>query len=283
MSDSPAGRRDLVARTEQPTLHVRTPHVLLLAVSLPIVLSVALMVLLSARHLGAGVASGLAKQGTLAKERVETVAALSSAANRMLPLAWNCDQVGLRIVEPSAGVAVPRRGLAKGDILFLPPGTRVWVLGRRADFGPRWWPQGEANVSDNYWSASVTYGVEADSGRAFDVAVMLVDERQHETLAAAMRTATPGGDIAPISVESPLCASLVSVTRSSASIVAVPKSCGAKCDEQYAQCLGADSSCIDVCRIEQDERYCRETQCAPVAKKDACRSAYRKCLDACPR
>jgi hypothetical protein len=116
-----------------------------------------------------------------------------------------CSLVGLEMSRPSAGARVRTTEAVSGEIDQLPAGAHVWVLVRRHDFDPMWWPQREAPPKDGRWTATATFGGPQDTGWEFDVAAILVDEQQHIELKGYWTTAMSSGHWPPIQVRAPLC------------------------------------------------------------------------------
>jgi hypothetical protein len=59
-----------------------------------------------------------------------------------------------------------------------PTGIHLWLFAQRKGLG-LWWPQagGEVRVGrDGTWKGFVTYGMDRDQGREFEVLAMVVDE-----------------------------------------------------------------------------------------------------------
>jgi len=103
------------------------------------------------------------------------------------------EQVDIKVTDPRNGSNVGREMVVKGTA-YLPRGHYLWVLARRNDFKPLWWPQREAEVDPktHKWSATAVFGGPQDVGWDFDIGVIAVNEKEHALLKdywiKAMRT-----------------------------------------------------------------------------------------------
>jgi tetratricopeptide (TPR) repeat protein len=115
----------------------------------------------------------------------------------------------VKIEEPARdGTEVGKEMNVKG-MASIPKGSHLWVLARPIDLGDVWWPQGEATIDPNTheWEIAVTFGVQADISREFEIAVIIVTEENHVVLQnyrkEAMRTGTWNPIKAPPSLYAP--------------------------------------------------------------------------------
>lgn len=106
----------------------------------------------------------------------------------------------------SVSVNSPRDGEtvgASGDVsgvATIPASDYLWVLAHRKGL-VNWWPQGDgpASIDNGAWQVAVTYGVDRDVGRDFEIAVITVgadaNARLKEWVDRAARTGnyTPTG------------------------------------------------------------------------------------------
>ena len=111
------------------------------------------------------------------------------------------EQFVVTVSHPRNGSGVGRETIVKGTAL-IPGGNYLWVLARRVDFDPLWWPQREAKIDPktHEWSATVTFGMQRDINWDFNIGVITVNADGHRELMdywiAAMRT----GDWRPIQI-----------------------------------------------------------------------------------
>lgn len=107
----------------------------------------------------------------------------------------------IKITDPQDGSRVGRETLVKGTA-YLPRGYYLWVLARRSDFGPLWWPQREARVDPrtHEWSATAVFGESWDIGHAFDIGVISVNEEGHTLLKDYLIKAMRTGEWRPIEI-----------------------------------------------------------------------------------
>ncbi len=97
------------------------------------------------------------------------------------------------------GFEVYRTMTVKG-VADIPSGHFLWVLARRVDFDGLWWPQSEGKIDpgDNTWKVAVNFGGAQDIGWEFDVATIVVAEREHILLKNYRKEAMKTGDFRPI-------------------------------------------------------------------------------------
>ena len=71
----------------------------------------------------------------------------------------------LTVTYPTTGERVGGQLIARG-VAEIPPGKHLWVLARRVDFGPLWWPQRQARVDPirHEWEAQAVLGGPQDIG-----------------------------------------------------------------------------------------------------------------------
>jgi len=108
---------------------------------------------------------------------------------------------GIEVTEPQCGSKVGRETTVEGTA-SLPRGHYLWVLARREDFKPSWWPQREAEVNPktHKWSATAVFGGPQDIGWNFDVGVISVDQEGHTLLKDYLMKAMRTGDWRPIEI-----------------------------------------------------------------------------------
>jgi hypothetical protein len=75
----------------------------------------------------------------------------------------------------------------------------LWVLIRRVDFEPFWWPQREAKIDSNtqQWQTTAVFGGPQDVNWNFDVGVINVDANGHRQLMESWTKAMKSGDWKP--------------------------------------------------------------------------------------
>jgi hypothetical protein len=110
-------------------------------------------------------------------------------------------QTIIKITDPQDGTRVGRETLVKGTA-YLPRGHYLWVLARRSDFEPLWWPQREAKVDPrtHEWSATAFFGESGDLGYAFDIGVISVNEEGHALLKDYLIKAMKTGSWMPVEI-----------------------------------------------------------------------------------
>jgi hypothetical protein len=84
----------------------------------------------------------------------------------------------VEVTSPKSGDTVANEGEVQGTAT-LPPGKKLWVFAHRRGLA-LWWPQGggPAEVSKEKWDVLVTYGQERDRGSGFEVAAVVLDEKE---------------------------------------------------------------------------------------------------------
>lgn len=111
------------------------------------------------------------------------------------------EQFVIEIIDPRSDSKVGRETTVKGTAL-LPSGHYLWVLARRSDFKPLWWPQREAEVDPktHKWSATAVFGGPQDIGWDFDIGVITVNAEGHALLRDYWIKAMRTGDWRPIEI-----------------------------------------------------------------------------------
>ena len=94
----------------------------------------------------------------------------------------------------SAGTEVTIKGNAR-----LKAGEFLWLVARRSDFEPVWWPQrGLTPNAAGDFAATATLGTARDIGYQFDVAVITVDAAGNQQLTDYRTNALTNNDYKPI-------------------------------------------------------------------------------------
>jgi hypothetical protein len=113
-------------------------------------------------------------------------------------------RVTVSIAQPATGSTVDHhvvtvRGAAPGK-----SNEHVWLLARRKDFAPLWWPQREVAVDpqSGRFEGPVTLGGPQDVGWDFDIAAVLADAQAHTQLLDYWKKAMTTGDWRPIDTPS---------------------------------------------------------------------------------
>jgi len=111
------------------------------------------------------------------------------------------EQFSVKITHPHNGGKVGRETIVKG-IASIPNGNYLWVLARRADFKPLWWPQREAKIdpNSNQWKVAVRFGEVQDINWEFDIGVITVNAAGHRELMNYWITAMKTGNWRPIQI-----------------------------------------------------------------------------------
>ncbi len=110
------------------------------------------------------------------------------------------EDITVKITEPEKdGIEVRGTYMVKGTA-SIPAGDHLWVLARRDDFEPFWWPQNEGKIdpTNGEWKVSVTFGQEGDIGWDFDIAAVVVSEEGQAVLSAYREKAMETGEWRPI-------------------------------------------------------------------------------------
>ena len=79
--------------------------------------------------------------------------------------------------EPKQGSSVSGEGKASGTATF-PPGKHLWIFAHIQGLA-LWWPQcgGPAQIEKDRWVCHVVYGQNRDSGSDFEVAAVVLDDK----------------------------------------------------------------------------------------------------------
>lgn len=109
--------------------------------------------------------------------------------------------IAITITHPRNGSEVERDTIVKGTA-SIPGGYYVWVLVRRYDFAPLWWPQREVKIDPktNEWRATAIFGGPQDIGWDFDIGVIVVNEDGHRELMNYWTRAMKKRDWRPIQI-----------------------------------------------------------------------------------
>lgn len=119
----------------------------------------------------------------------------------------------LKIQEPTAKSEHAREVDVKGSV--SPPTSFVWILARRKDFAPLWWPQREAEVDrlSGDWRSSAVLGGPQDVGHDFDIGVAVMDADGHAKLKKYWLNAMQTGAWSPIEIPTPLKITVIPVRK----------------------------------------------------------------------
>jgi hypothetical protein len=81
--------------------------------------------------------------------------------------------------DPKQGDTVSNDGNAKGTATVA-PGKHLWIFAHRRGLA-LWWPQGggPAQLENQKWVAFVTYGQDRDRGSEFELAAIMLEEKDH--------------------------------------------------------------------------------------------------------
>ena len=111
------------------------------------------------------------------------------------------EQFSVKITYPNNGGKVGREIIVEG-IASIPKGNYLWVLARRADFEPLWWPQREAKIdpNSNQWKAAARFGEMQDTNWEFDIGAITVNAAGHRELMDYWITAMKTGTWRPIQI-----------------------------------------------------------------------------------
>jgi hypothetical protein len=84
---------------------------------------------------------------------------------------------GVEFNEPQEGNSVGSRVKAKGTAIF-PSGKHLWIFAHIQGLA-LWWPQcgGPAQIEKDRWVCLVTYGEDRDRGSDFEVAAVVLDDK----------------------------------------------------------------------------------------------------------
>jgi len=111
------------------------------------------------------------------------------------------EEMSVTITYPTNKSKVGREVLVRGKAL-IPGGQYLWILARRTDFKPLWWPQREAEVdpTTGEWKAIAILGGPQDIGWEFDVGVIVVNSEGHAKLQDYWIKSMQSGDWRPIQI-----------------------------------------------------------------------------------
>jgi len=100
----------------------------------------------------------------------------------------------VEIVNPKNGDSVGNDGDVIGTVV-LPAGKHLWVFAHRRGFA-LWWPQGggPADVTNGKWIVVATYGLDRDRGSQFEVAGVVLDEKENKEMLNLVRRYEERGD-----------------------------------------------------------------------------------------
>ena len=121
-----------------------------------------------------------------------TAAQVSSQASSVVTIQAPVDGSG-------AGAEVTVKGTAK-----LKPGDFLWLVARRSDFEPVWWPQRPLALDPKtgQFAGSATLGNVRDVGSQFDIAVITVDAAGNQQLTEYRTNALTTGEYKPTRIPS---------------------------------------------------------------------------------
>jgi hypothetical protein len=102
------------------------------------------------------------------------------------------------ITSPKEGEPVGPDGDVSGTAA-IPVDKFLWVFAHRKGL-QNWWPQGggPASVIQGSWHVAVTYGLQRDIGRDFEIAATLVDGEANAKLKAWFERADRTGTYPPV-------------------------------------------------------------------------------------
>lgn len=110
-------------------------------------------------------------------------------------------QIKVEITHPERnGIEVGREMDVKGTAV-IPPGNYLWILVHRTKgFKRVWWPQNEAEIDPetNKWEVHVVFGMRRDIGYDFEIAAIVVNEKEHKKLQDYWEKAMQSADWRPI-------------------------------------------------------------------------------------
>lgn len=110
-------------------------------------------------------------------------------------------QFVVTVTNPQNGSDVGRETTVRGTAV-IPGGNHLWVLARRVDFEPLWWPQREVKIDPktHKWSSTACFGVPEDINWDFHIGVITVNEDGHKELMDCWTNAMKTGDWKPIEI-----------------------------------------------------------------------------------
>lgn len=109
----------------------------------------------------------------------------------------------ITVEVPKEGDLVTQEMTVRGTAR-VPEGSYVWLLARRHDFEPLWWPQREIKVDPRTyeWSATANFGIPADAGSDFDLGVITVNEESHNKIRQHWLHCMESGNWTPMQIDS---------------------------------------------------------------------------------
>lgn len=109
-------------------------------------------------------------------------------------------KVTISITQPAAGATVDHHVVMVRGVAPVKGSEHVWLLARRYDFAPLWWPQREVAVDpqSGRFEGPVTLGGPQDAGWDFDIAAVLADAQAHTQLLDYWKRAMATKDWPPI-------------------------------------------------------------------------------------
>ena len=119
--------------------------------------------------------------------------------------AWHAyaqQEIAVTMTQPTKDNKVGKEVMVRGTA-SMPNGHYLWVVARRIDFAPLWWPQKPAPVEDpttQKWQATAVFGGPQDVGWEFDVGVITVNEEGHKKLMDYWKKAMSTGEWRPIEI-----------------------------------------------------------------------------------
>jgi len=108
---------------------------------------------------------------------------------------------GFAIEQPRKGETGGREVRMSGTVSN--PGQRhIWIVARRADFSPMWWPQqpAELDAVSGRWRGTAFLGGPQDVGHDFDVGAVVMDSAGHAYLSGYRDKARKTNDYRPIAL-----------------------------------------------------------------------------------
>lgn len=109
--------------------------------------------------------------------------------------------IKVKITVPGMdGIKVGKEMDVKGTAT-IPGGNFLWILVHRTKgFKRVWWPQGEAEVNPKTkeWEFHVVFGGPQDTGYDFEIAAIVVNEKEHSKLLNYWTNAMSSGNWPPI-------------------------------------------------------------------------------------
>jgi len=107
----------------------------------------------------------------------------------------------IHIQQPTMDKAKVGCEMVVKGIAEIPSGYYIWVLVHRTEgFEDIWWPQNAAKIDPitKRWTAHVVFGERQDISYTFEVAAIVVNEKEHNKLIAYRKQALKSGDWRPI-------------------------------------------------------------------------------------